>query len=92
MEKRLKEFRTALNMQQGEFAREMNVLQQQLSKYERGENKPSADFLVKLAQKFGLNLNWLLLGRGAMFLEDCEGEIIKVKAAKGARVLVEFEG
>ena len=49
---RLKQIRKTLHMQQGEFARQLEVLQQQLSKYERGENKPSADFFTKLVEKF----------------------------------------
>lgn len=67
MNNRLKQIRIALNMQQGEFAKKINILQQQLSKYERGENKPSADFYIKLVENAKVNLNWLFTGSGEMF-------------------------
>ena len=67
MDKRIKEFRQAMSVQQGDFASSLGVLQQQLSKYERGENKPSVDFLIKLVEKYNVNLNWLLTGQGRMF-------------------------
>ena len=75
MHKRLKELRKALNIQQGEFAKSIGILQQQLSKYERGENKPSCDFLIKLIEKTNVNINWLLIGKGNMFVENAEKEI-----------------
>ena len=49
-------------MQQAEFARMLGVSQSQLSKYERGETEPSLDVLVKLSQRFGKTLDWLILG------------------------------
>lgn len=72
MHKRLKELRKALNIQQGEFAKNIGILQQQLSKYERGENKPSADFFIKLIEKTNVNLNWLLTGKGNIFASDSD--------------------
>ena len=67
MKERIKQIRLELGMSQGDFANEINVVQQQLSKYERGENKPSADFLIKLIEKINVNVNWLLTGKGTMF-------------------------
>ncbi len=49
MNKRIREIRIALGLQQGEFAERIDILQQQLSKYERAENKPSADFFYKIS-------------------------------------------
>ncbi len=71
MDTRIKQIRTKLGFQQGDFARQMGVHQQQLSKYERGENKPSAEFFTKLVEKFRININWLLTGDGEMFMCKC---------------------
>ncbi len=67
MKDRIKRIRLGLKKSQGDFAREICVVQQQLSKYERGENKPSAEFLTKLVEKMNVNINWLLTGNGEMF-------------------------
>ena len=70
MKERIKQIRLKLGIQQGEFAEKLNVVQQQLSKYERGENKPSAEFLTVLNEKVNVNINWLLTGKGEMFIND----------------------
>lgn len=72
MNKRIREIRIALGMQQGDFADKIDILQQQLSKYERGENKPSAEFFKKLAEKENVNINWLLTGKGQMFTTNLD--------------------
>ena len=47
------------------FARELGVFQQNVNRYERGAT-PHPDFLLKLAMKEGISLDWLLLGTGPM--------------------------
>lgn len=76
MKNRLKQIRAALDMQQGEFASKMGILQQQLSKYERGENKPSADFFIKLYENMNVNINWLLTGEGNMFINTDSHSVV----------------
>ncbi len=68
MKDKIKQIRLELKMSQGDFARKINIIQQQLSKYERGENKPSAEFLTKLVKEINVNINWLLTGEGEMFI------------------------
>ncbi len=48
---------------QRSFARELDVFQQNVNRYERGTT-PHADFLITLALKENVSLDWLLLGRG----------------------------
>ena len=50
---------------QRQFARELGVFQQNVNRYESGTT-PHADFLIQLAVKEGVSLDWLLLGRGRM--------------------------
>jgi hypothetical protein len=37
-----------------------------LSKYERDTVRPTTDFYLSLSQKLGININWLLTGKGDM--------------------------
>ena len=48
---------------QRSFARELGVFQQNVNRYENGTT-PHADFLITLAMKENVSLDWLLLGRG----------------------------
>ena len=59
--KRLAEIRG--DRSQRSFARELGVFQQNVNRYESGTT-PHADFLITLALKENVSLDWLLLGRG----------------------------
>jgi hypothetical protein len=50
---------------QRQFARELGVFQQNVNRYESGTT-PHADFLIQLAVKEEISIDWLLLGRGRM--------------------------
>jgi len=50
---------------QRQFARDLGVFQQNVNRYEAGTT-PHTDFLIKLALRERISIDWLLLGRGRM--------------------------
>ena len=50
---------------QRQFARDLGVFQQNVNRYESGTT-PHTDFLITLALKEQVSLDWLLLGKGRM--------------------------
>ncbi len=50
---------------QRKFARDLGVFQQNVNRYENGTT-PHTDFLITLAMKEGISIDWLLLGKGKM--------------------------
>ena len=50
---------------QRQFAGEVGVFQQNVNRYENG-TMPHTNFLMTLAVKENISLDWLLLGRGEM--------------------------
>lgn len=48
------------------WAKELGVPQQNISRYLAGGTSPHVDFLVHLARREKVNLNWLVLGEGRM--------------------------
>ena len=50
---------------QRQFARELGVFQQNVNRYESGTT-PHTDFLIELALKEQVSIDWLLLGKGRM--------------------------
>ena len=50
---------------QRQFARELGVFQQNVNRYESGTT-PHTDFLIQLAVREGISIDWLLLGKGRM--------------------------
>ena len=50
---------------QRQFARELGVFQQNVNRYERGTT-PNTAFLITLALKESISIDWLLMGKGKM--------------------------
>ncbi len=50
---------------QRQFARDLGVFQQNVNRYESGTT-PHTDFLITLALKEHVSIDWLLLGKGRM--------------------------
>jgi transcriptional regulator with XRE-family HTH domain len=47
------------------FARDLGVFQQNINRYENGTT-PASDFLITLALKEQVSIDWLLMGKGRM--------------------------
>ena len=50
------------------FARDLGVFQQNVNRYEKGAT-PHPDFLMTLALKEKVSIDWMLLGKGARTLK-----------------------
>jgi len=68
VKERVKSIRKKLHLTLKEFAFNINVPLTTISKYEKGSVKPSFDVLANIGKVYNVNLNWLLNGKGEMFL------------------------
>lgn len=66
----IKKVRKKTKLTQSELAKLTGVHLQTLSRYERGELIPSADFITKLSKLLNINPTWLLTGEGEMFIDE----------------------
>lgn len=66
--KRLRDLRVYLELSQVRMATLGDVSQQLYSLYERGEVTPTIPFVASLHMSTGVNLNWLIAGKGDMFV------------------------
>lgn len=57
---RLKELREEKEMTQEELGKLLNITKQAIYTYEKGENEPTMDALVKIADIFDVSLDYLL--------------------------------
>ena len=64
---KLHEIRKKLNLSQEEIAAQTNTSYRAYTSYERGDRKPSFEFLENLVIKFNVNLNWLIANTGKPF-------------------------
>lgn len=61
----LKRFRKEFKLTQANVAKDLGILQQTYYKYENNKATPSADFVIKLADVYGVSADYLL-GRSDM--------------------------
>lgn len=65
--KRIEKVRKKLKLSRKEVSSQINKYYRTYSGYERGERKAPYELLILLAEKYNVNLNWLMLGKGEMF-------------------------
>jgi len=70
MGERIKELRKFFNFSQARFADNLKISQGFLSDVEKDKKIPGSSFLLSLLKYYGVNINWLLTGRGEMFLKE----------------------
>lgn len=64
---RLQKLRKMLHLSQEEISTQIGISYRAYTSYERGDRKPSIDFLEKLVKVYNVNLNWLIAGVGKEF-------------------------
>lgn len=73
MNTRLKQFLSAENITQSQFADSINVVRASVSHVLSGRNNPSYDFIKAIMSSYPqLNIEWLIFGKGKMYKEKSE--------------------
>ena len=67
---RLKLLRNNLDLTQTELSKKVGVIQYTFSNYENSKRFPDTRFLFQLRSLFKVNLNWLVNGKGQLFIEQ----------------------
>jgi DNA-binding XRE family transcriptional regulator len=79
--------RKNLSLNRKQFAYSIDIAPQISGDIELGKREPSRDVLIKLATTHNVNINWLLLGKGPVFLRENSNldasEIIEIENKNG---------
>jgi len=67
---RIKEAREIKEMDQGTLAKKVDVAMRTLQRWEKGDQVPDGQYLLKLAKSMGVRPEWLLTGDGEMYLSQ----------------------
>ena len=78
---RLREARRARGWYQSEAGRRAGVNENSISRYERGDRLPGLGCLVRLAEVYGVSMDWLLSGEGDLAEDVRNVELVPVLAA-----------
>lgn len=72
MEKRIRELRKALNLNQDELAMKLGVQRSTITNYESGRRVPLDAVIASICREFNVSETWLRTGEGSMFREQDE--------------------
>ncbi len=75
--KKLQKIRKELKLSQEEMSLQTGVSYRAYTSYERGDRKPSLEFLKTLVQNFDVNLNWLVADKGDFIFNPSVKEFYK---------------
>jgi transcriptional regulator with XRE-family HTH domain len=67
---RFNQFRKKLNKTQQQFANELSIYQSTITNFEQGRTFPSLNYLFHFHERYGLNITWLITGKGEMIFKD----------------------
>lgn len=68
--RRIKEIKLVLRLTSIELANKLDIPVRTIGSYERAEAQPSPKFLTALYEQLNIDINWLLSGKGNMFLDQ----------------------
>lgn len=74
LHERIRQIRTESHLTLIDLGKLLGVPDRTISNYERGERKPSVEYITLLAEKLNANPQWLILGTGQMFISTEEKE------------------
>lgn len=73
---RLVQVREVLGFNQVNFSEKIDLAAQSLARYEKNKVNPSMEFVAKLTNMFSVNSNWLLTGKGEIFISESNKTVI----------------
>ncbi len=74
LRERVRQLREERGWSQGELAEKIAAGPSQISRYEHGRITPSAEAIIRLAETFGVSIDYLLIGDALLSPEDALGD------------------
>lgn len=72
---RLKDLRMSLGLSQKTMGEKLQIAQTTYANYETGKANIPDELKARLINQFKVNLNWLVVGQGSMYLDGKEGDV-----------------
>ena len=76
---RLQEIRKVIDINQKDFAGEMEISGASLSEIEAGRSKPRIELYYNLTQKYNVDLDYILHGKGEMFRRPGQSSTVGIE-------------
>ena len=86
---RLQNIRKNIKLNQKDFAREMEISGASLSEIEAGRSKPRIELYYNLTQKYNVDMDYLLHGKGEMFRKPGQSGTVGIEKEDEFREFLE---
>jgi repressor LexA len=86
MGQRIREARVHKEFDQSTFAARIDVATRTVQRWEKGEQVPDSNYLMRIAKATGVTPHWLLTGHGTMFQQDSEAKILPLATGRYRKV------
>lgn len=88
---RIKELRKMQQMTQAEFGEKIFVSRSLISSYEKGIKPIPNRTLETICNAFNVNKQWLLHGKGDIYIDKLEGYVASEKSKKFVKLFLELD-
>ncbi len=83
---RIREARLRKEFDQAKLAAKIDVATRTLQRWEKGEQVPDSNYLMRIAKSTGVSPHWLLTGDGHMFRQEGEAKILPMPTQRYKKV------
>lgn len=87
MAQRIKQARLSKDWEQAKFAARLDIATRTVQRWEKGEQVPDSNYLMRIAKFSGVSPHWLLTGEGEMFPQPAEeGKVLQLPTSRYRKV------
>ncbi|HWP83040.1 MAG TPA: XRE family transcriptional regulator [Bacteroidota bacterium] len=86
MGQRIREARVQKDFDQATLAARIDVATRTVQRWEKGEQVPDSNYLMRIAKVTGVTPHWLLTGHGTMFPQELEPKIFPLATGRYRKV------
>lgn len=83
---RIREARLQKELDQATLSARIDVATRTVQRWEKGEQVPDSNYLMRIAKVTGITPHWLLTGTGEMFQQNIEGKVIPLPTGRYRKV------
>ncbi len=83
---RIREARLQKELDQATLSARIDVATRTVQRWEKGEQVPDSNYLMRIAKVTGVTPHWLLTGNGDMFQQNLEGKVIPLPTGRYRKV------
>jgi repressor LexA len=84
--RRIREARLLKQLDQSDLAARVDIATRTVQRWEKGDQVPDSNYLMRIAKTTGVSAHWLLTGEGEMFMQQLKPNILPLPTSRYKKV------